>query len=214
VLTPKRPLATIDLGPVGGLRESIEAAQALLGGDRTRRVWRQADGRLAFGLARPGVDATDATTMPSRRIEQVAPAGSVRSSNSCVDPGGGESARCAGVTHEVSARQAPRATPRSTASIALPSPLHFGFGRPFFSVRNRTSTPIASRDAKFGSNLDLRQRGDQVIRSPADRQVSRAQCPVPQARWLRPPSSPGGTRSRKACLSRTHSIGRVPPAHI
>ncbi len=61
VLAPKRPLATFDLGPVAGLRESVEAAQVLFGGDRTRRVWRQADGRLAFGLARPGVGATEIT---------------------------------------------------------------------------------------------------------------------------------------------------------
>lgn len=61
VLAPKRPLATIDLGPVAGLRESVEAAQVLMSGDRTRRVWRMADGRLAAGAVRPGVDAVEIT---------------------------------------------------------------------------------------------------------------------------------------------------------
>jgi CHAT domain-containing protein/tetratricopeptide (TPR) repeat protein len=59
VLAPKRPLVAVDLGPVAGLRESVEAAQVLFGRDRTRRVWRQADGRLAIGPARPAVDAVE-----------------------------------------------------------------------------------------------------------------------------------------------------------
>jgi CHAT domain-containing protein/tetratricopeptide (TPR) repeat protein len=61
VLAPKRPLATIDLGPVAGLRESVEAAHVLMSGDRTRRAWRLSDGRLAVGATRPGVDAAEIT---------------------------------------------------------------------------------------------------------------------------------------------------------
>lgn len=61
VLAPKRPLSTVDLGPVAGLRESVEAAQVLFSGDRTRRVWRQADGKLTVDQVRPEVDSVEIT---------------------------------------------------------------------------------------------------------------------------------------------------------
>ena len=61
VLTRKQPLSTIDLGPVAGLRESVEAAQVLMGKDRSRRVWKQADGRLAVALLPPAANATEIT---------------------------------------------------------------------------------------------------------------------------------------------------------
>ena len=53
VVTRRRPLSTIDLGSADGLRESVDAAQVLMGKDPSRRVWRQADGRLAVGPETP-----------------------------------------------------------------------------------------------------------------------------------------------------------------
>ena len=61
VVAPKRPLSSVDLGPVAGLRESVEAAQVLLSADPTRRVWRQANGTLTVGPVRPSSDAVEVT---------------------------------------------------------------------------------------------------------------------------------------------------------
>jgi len=59
VLSARRPLETIDLGPIEGLRESIEAALVLTGQDGSRRVWRQTDGRFVVGVTQPGPDAIE-----------------------------------------------------------------------------------------------------------------------------------------------------------
>jgi CHAT domain-containing protein len=72
VLAPRRPLAAVDLGPVAGLREALDAAHALLSGDGTRRVWRWPDGRLETSATRPDADAVEVTDWqdPARDLGQ------------------------------------------------------------------------------------------------------------------------------------------------
>jgi CHAT domain-containing protein/tetratricopeptide (TPR) repeat protein len=70
LLAPRRPLQALDLGPLAGLREAVDAAHALLGGDGTRRVWRWPDGRLEASAMRPAPEAIEVTDwqVPAREL--------------------------------------------------------------------------------------------------------------------------------------------------
>jgi CHAT domain-containing protein/tetratricopeptide (TPR) repeat protein len=61
VTSPRQPLSTVDLGPVQGLGELVEAAQVLLGRDSAQRVWRNPDGRLVVAAVAPATAAVEVT---------------------------------------------------------------------------------------------------------------------------------------------------------
>ena len=52
VTSGRRPLVTVDLGPVQGLGELVDAAHVLLARDAARRVWRRSGGALVVATDR------------------------------------------------------------------------------------------------------------------------------------------------------------------
>jgi CHAT domain-containing protein/tetratricopeptide (TPR) repeat protein len=61
VITRKQGLRTIDLGPVKGLRDAVDAAHTLMGAEAGRPVWRMPDGSFAVGQARPAGAVSEVT---------------------------------------------------------------------------------------------------------------------------------------------------------
>ena len=53
VITRKQHLASVDLGPVEGLRETVDAAQTLMSGETGRPVWRMPDESFTVGGTQP-----------------------------------------------------------------------------------------------------------------------------------------------------------------
>jgi len=63
VTSARRPLITVDLGPVKSLGELVDAAHVLLARDSARSVWRTADGALVVAAASPSTDAIEVSDL-------------------------------------------------------------------------------------------------------------------------------------------------------
>lgn len=59
VIAPGRRLSVTDLGPIGALRQQVDAAIALMAGEPTRRVWRHPDGSLSVAAQSPSDTARE-----------------------------------------------------------------------------------------------------------------------------------------------------------
>jgi len=59
VIAPGRRLSVTDLGPIGALRQQVDAAIALMAPEPTRRVWQHPDGSLSVSAQSPSSNARE-----------------------------------------------------------------------------------------------------------------------------------------------------------